>query len=76
MSVTNNINLSAASGKSFNYEDVFYAYLNMPWDNPYDANGQPVYVDGTTSGKWWSRDKTESYPHHPEFQPPVQRASA
>lgn len=58
VSVTNNINLSAASGKSFNYEDVFYAYLNMPWDNPYDANGQPVYVDGTTSGKWWSRDKT------------------
>lgn len=58
VNVTNNINLSAASGKSFNYEDVFYAYLNMPWDNPYDANGQPVYVDGTTSGKWWSRDKT------------------
>ncbi|RPD40590.1 SusC/RagA family TonB-linked outer membrane protein [Chitinophaga barathri] len=58
VSVTNNINLSASSGKSFNYEDVFYAYLNMPWDNPYDANGQPVYVDGTTTAKWWSRDKT------------------
>ncbi len=58
VSVTNNINLSAASGKSFNYEDVFYAYLNMPWDNPYDANGQPVYVDGNTTSKWWSRDKT------------------
>jgi TonB-linked SusC/RagA family outer membrane protein len=58
VSVTNNINLSAATGKSFNYEDVFYAYLNMPWDNPYDANGQPVYVDGNTTAKWWSRDKT------------------
>lgn len=58
VSVTNNINLSAATGKSFNYDDVFYAYLNMPWDNPYDANGQPVYVDGNTTAKWWSRDKT------------------
>lgn len=58
ISVTNNINLSAASGKSYNYEDVFYAYLNMPWDNPYDANGQPVYVDGNSTAKWWSRDKT------------------
>lgn len=57
VSVTNNINLSAATGKSFNYEDVFYAYLNMPWDNPYDANGEPVYVDGNTTAKWWSRDK-------------------
>jgi len=55
--VTNNINLSAATGKSFNYDDVFYAYLNMPWDNPYDANGQPVYVDGNSTFKWWSRDK-------------------
>jgi TonB-linked SusC/RagA family outer membrane protein len=58
VSVTNNINISAATGKSFNYEDVFYAYLNMPWDNPYDANGQPVYVDGNSTAKWWSRDKT------------------
>lgn len=58
VSVTNNINLSAATGKSFNYDDVFYAYLNMPWDNPYDANGNPVYVDGNTTAKWWSRDKT------------------
>jgi TonB-linked SusC/RagA family outer membrane protein len=58
VSVTNNINLSAATGKSFNYDDVFYAYLNMPWDNPYDANGQAVYVDGNTTAKWWSRDKT------------------
>ncbi|MET7001619.1 SusC/RagA family TonB-linked outer membrane protein [Chitinophaga defluvii] len=58
VSVTNNINISAATGKSYNYDDVFYAYLNIPWDNPYDANGQPVYVDGNSTAKWWSRDKT------------------
>lgn len=58
VSVTNNVNLSAATGKSFNYEDVFYAYLNMPWDNPYDSTGQPIYVDGNSPFRWWSRDKT------------------
>ncbi len=57
VSVTNNINLSAATGKSFNYDDIYYAYLNLPWDNPYDANGAPVYVDGNSPFKWWSRDK-------------------
>ncbi|GAA3923535.1 TonB-dependent receptor [Chitinophaga oryziterrae] len=58
VSVTNNINLSGSSGKSYNYEDVYYAYLNLPWDNPYDSKGQPVYVDGNSTFKWWSRDKT------------------
>ena len=57
VSVTNNINISASSGKSYNYEDVYYAYLNMPWDNPYDANGNAVYVDQNSTFKWWSRDK-------------------
>jgi len=56
--VTNNINISGATGKSYNYDDVFYAYLNMPWDNPYDSTGQPVYVDGNSTFRWWSRDKT------------------
>ncbi len=58
VSVTNNINISGVNGKSYNYEDVYYAYLNMPWDNPYNADGSPVYVDGTSTFKWWSRDKT------------------
>ena len=36
------------------------AYYKMPWDNPYDANGVPVYInsskrpDGTD---WYSQDK-------------------
>jgi TonB-linked SusC/RagA family outer membrane protein len=57
ISVTNNINLSGTSGKSYDYNDVYYAYLNMPWDNPYDSTGKPVYVDGNSTFKWWSRDK-------------------
>jgi TonB-linked SusC/RagA family outer membrane protein len=58
VSVTNNINISGSTGKSYNYEDVYNAYLNLPWDNPYDSKGQPVYVDGNSTFKWWSRDKT------------------
>lgn len=58
VNITNNINISGSTGKSYNYDDVYYAYLNMPWDNPYDADKQPVYVDGNVAFKWWSRDKT------------------
>jgi TonB-linked SusC/RagA family outer membrane protein len=57
ISLTNNINVSGNTGKSYDYNDVYYAYLNMPWDNPYDSTGHPVYVDGNSTFKWWSRDK-------------------
>lgn len=57
ISVTNNINLNASSGKSYDYNDIYYAYLNMPWDDPYDSTGAPRYVDGNSTFKWWSRDK-------------------
>ena len=56
-SITNNINLSAVTGKSYDYMDIYYAYLNMPWDNPYDSAGNAIYVDGNSPFKWWSRDK-------------------
>ena len=57
LDVTNNINLSANMGKSYDYMDVYYSFLNMPWDNPYDEAGKPIYVDGNSTFKWWSRDK-------------------
>ena len=57
VNVVNNINLSASKSKSYNYMDLYYAYLNLPWDNPYDSTGNPLYVDGASSFKWWSRDK-------------------
>jgi TonB-linked SusC/RagA family outer membrane protein len=55
-SVENNINLSASEGTTYDYMDMYYAYLSMPWDNPYDSNGNVRYVDGSTTD-WWSRDK-------------------
>ncbi len=57
INLTNNINISASSGKSYDYMDIYYAYLNSPWDNPYDSAGRPRYVDGNSTFKWWSRDK-------------------
>ncbi|WP_083257049.1 SusC/RagA family TonB-linked outer membrane protein [Arcticibacter eurypsychrophilus] len=57
ISVSNNINLSGNTGKSYDYMDVYYSFLNMPWDNPYDESGNPIYVDGNSTFKWWSRDK-------------------
>jgi TonB-linked SusC/RagA family outer membrane protein len=59
LDVTNNINLSASQGKSYDYMDMYYSFLNLPWDNPYDASGKPVYIDKTVIDngyKWWSRD--------------------
>jgi TonB-linked SusC/RagA family outer membrane protein len=35
--------------------DLYYTYLGVPWDNPFDSNGKPKYVDGFTDD-WWSRD--------------------
>ncbi|HYK45735.1 MAG TPA: SusC/RagA family TonB-linked outer membrane protein [Parafilimonas sp.] len=57
VSFTNSINISGVKGKSYDYNDIYYAYLNMPWDNPYDSTGNPIYVDGNSTFKWWSRDK-------------------
>lgn len=57
VSVTNNINLSASQSKSYDYMSIYYAYLNLPWDNPLDSAGNPIYVDGASTFKWWSRDK-------------------
>ncbi|MFT4153318.1 SusC/RagA family TonB-linked outer membrane protein [Parafilimonas sp.] len=70
VSLTNTINISGITGKSYDYNDIYYAYLNMPWDDPYDSTGQPVYVDGNSTFKWWSRDKinplhTIDHSNHP-----------
>jgi TonB-linked SusC/RagA family outer membrane protein len=56
ISLNNNINIGMNNNTSYDYMDMYYSYLSLPWDNGYDANGNPVYVDGTTKD-WWSRDK-------------------
>jgi TonB-linked SusC/RagA family outer membrane protein len=57
ITLTNNINISGTDGKSYDYNDIYYAYLNLPWDNPFDANHNARYVDGNSTFRWWSRDK-------------------
>lgn len=57
ISLTNTLNVSGVIGKSYDYNDIYYAFLNLPWDNPYDSAGNPIYVDGNSPFKWWSRDK-------------------
>lgn len=57
LDLINNINVSASQGRNNDYMDMYYAFLNLPWDNPYDTNAQPIYVDGSSPFKWWSRDK-------------------
>ena len=55
VTVKNNINISSSNGKSFDYMDMYYSYLAVPWDNPFNSDGTPKYVDGKTQN-WWSRD--------------------
>lgn len=58
----NNINLSASSGTTYDYMDLYYTYLGVPWDNPFNNDGSPRYIDGSNAKKlpdgsgWWSRD--------------------
>lgn len=36
------------------------AYYKMPWDNPYDENGNPVFINSAKrpeGGEWYSQDK-------------------
>jgi len=56
VSIDNNINISVNKGTSYDYMDMYYSYLSLPWDNPYDENGKALYVDGAST-TWWSRDK-------------------
>lgn len=55
-SITNNLNISGSKGTYYDYMSMYYSYLSVPWDNAYDADGNPVFVDGTNHD-WWSRDK-------------------
>ena len=56
VSVTNTINMSTSTGTSYDYMDMYYGFLTLPWDNPYNPDGTIRYVDGSSTD-WWSRDK-------------------
>jgi TonB-linked SusC/RagA family outer membrane protein len=56
VTVDNNININTSKGTSYDYMDMYYSFLSMPWDNPYNSDGTVRYVDGNSTD-WWSRDK-------------------
>ena len=55
ISVRNRINIYTDYGSTYDYMDLYYTYLNLPWDNPYDSTGAARFVDQSTKG-WYSRD--------------------
>ena len=60
-SLRNNINVYANKGSYYDYMDMYYTYLALPWDNPYNPDGSVKYIDGNTPEKWWSRDKINPF---------------
>jgi TonB-linked SusC/RagA family outer membrane protein len=62
VTLKNNINLTASKGTSYDYMDMYYTYLGIPWDNPFNSDGSARFIDGTIAKKlpdgsgWWSRD--------------------
>jgi TonB-linked SusC/RagA family outer membrane protein len=55
VTLTNNINLSGSKTRGANYMDIYYSYTSMPWDNPYDENGNPRSFKEAEG--IWSKDK-------------------
>jgi TonB-linked SusC/RagA family outer membrane protein len=55
VSLTNNINLSGSNTLGADYMNIYYSYTSMPWDNPYDENGNPRSFKNAEG--IWSKDK-------------------
>ncbi len=55
VTLRNNINIRNSYTKSYDYMDMYYTYLNLPWDNAFDSTGHARYIDSKTPD-WWSRD--------------------
>lgn len=53
--VTARLNTSFSKTNNDPSGALYQAYTNMPWDNPYNADGNPKYVDFDTQG-WYGRD--------------------
>ena len=55
VSLTNNINISGSKNLGTDYMNIYYAYSSMPWDDPYDENGNARSFK--TAEGIWSKDK-------------------
>ncbi len=60
ISLRNNINIALSRGNYYDYMDMYYSYLSLPWDNAYDDNGNARYVDRSTPD-FWSRDNINPF---------------
>lgn len=55
VSLTNNINISGSKNLGTDYMNIYYAYTSMPWDDPYDEDGNARSFK--TAEGIWSKDK-------------------
>ena len=55
VTLTNNINLGGSKTLGADYMNIYYAYTSMPWDDPYDENGNPRSFKEAEG--IWSKDK-------------------
>jgi TonB-linked SusC/RagA family outer membrane protein len=55
VTLTNNINLSGSSTRGADYMNIYYSYTSMPWDDPYDEDGNPRSFKDAEG--IWSKDK-------------------
>ncbi|MEA1876185.1 MAG: SusC/RagA family TonB-linked outer membrane protein [Bacteroidota bacterium] len=56
INLSTKLNISKSTNTTYQYNSLYDAYLYLPWDNPYDAEGNPRFIDATSSD-WYSRDK-------------------
>ncbi|MBE9511329.1 MAG: SusC/RagA family TonB-linked outer membrane protein [Bacteroidetes bacterium] len=56
ISLSTNLNISKSTNTTYQYYYLYDTYLYLPWDNPYDSNGNPRLIDATSTN-WYSRDK-------------------
>ena len=56
ISLSTKLNISKSTNNTYQYYYLYDTYLYLPWDNPFDEDGNPRLIDAT-SADWYSRDK-------------------
>lgn len=60
LNVKTRVAFSTSGSNYHHYTTLEDPYKNTPWDNPYDAEGNPVYIDSDRrpdGSKWYSQDQ-------------------
>ena len=56
ISLSTKLNISKSTNTTYQYYYLYDTYLYLPWDNPFDEDGNPRLIDATSTD-WYSRDK-------------------